>query len=102
MLKKNLLKSRKSKRNLIYKLKDMHQKCSTDASQWLPLNLEEWDILSSFNFLGRLWNLLHIWFVSQINQLTFNLAAFYAAVGSLYYVIYKSDFEMASAKDLFH
>jgi hypothetical protein len=50
---KSLLSSRKSKISYISVLLDMLQKFSMDASRWLLHSLVEWDILYSFNTLGR-------------------------------------------------
>ena len=36
-----------------------------------------------------------------MEPVTYMVSAFYAAVAALYYTMYKSDFEMASAYDLF-
>ncbi|CDW85989.1 UNKNOWN [Stylonychia lemnae] len=52
--------------------------------------------------LGGMGYLIFIKFSWEVMEpVTYMVSAFYATVGALYYLIYKSDFEMASAHELF-
>lgn len=52
--------------------------------------------------VGKSWNPSHTWSVSCCTPFNFLVATFYLMLGSYFFLYFRRDFEMSSAKGLFY